>query len=301
MLQIERTKHDVYPFISHAASLKDCAQGKVVLITGGSKGIGKAIASHFALAGADIIIICGRRPSLLEEATSQIQGLAPSCMVVAYTVDVTDETSVQGFFKELPCVPHVLVNNVGAAQSQKSIVESDVGDWWSDYELNVRGVYLCSRAYLRLLRGRPGVILNVSSSVSTFVNEGLSSYASAKTAVNRQVAFLEWGPITEFIHAEHHARGVICIAFHPGGIADTGMGENVPENLRQNLIDSVDLAAGTALYLSTPRAAFLSGRFVFGNWDMEKVEAIKDEIVGDDLLKTRIILGGTLKSATVLN
>lgn len=63
----------------------------------------------------------------------------------------------------------------------------------------------------------------------------------------------------------------------------------------------VDLAAGTALYLSTPRAEFLSGRFVFGNWDMEKVEAIKDEIVSDDLLKTRIILGASLKSATVLN
>lgn len=53
----------------------------------------------------------------------------------------------------------------------------------------------------------------------------------------------------------------------------------------------MDLAAGTALYLSTPRAEFLSGRFVFGNWDMEEVEAITDIIVGEDLLKTRIGLG----------
>jgi len=54
-------------------------------------------------------------------------------MVVAYTLNVTDEASVQAFFKELPWVPHILVNNVGAAQCQRSIAESDVVDWWSDY------------------------------------------------------------------------------------------------------------------------------------------------------------------------
>jgi len=57
-------------------------------------------------------------------------------------------------------------------------------------ELNVKGVYLCSRAYLRFLGEKTGVNLNVSSSVSTTVNEGLSSYATAKTAVNRQAIFL---------------------------------------------------------------------------------------------------------------
>jgi hypothetical protein len=63
----------------------------------------------------------------------------------------------------------------------------------------------------------------------------------------------------------------------------------------------VDLAAGTSLYLSRPRATFLSGRIVFGSWDMEKVEATKDMIVGEDLLKNRVGLGESLRSATVLN
>ena len=62
----------------------------------------------------------------------------------------------------------------------------------------------------------------------------------------------------------------------------------------------VNLAAGTALYLSTPRAEFLAGRFVYANWDMEAVEALKEIIVRDDLLKTKVSLGKQLKGATMM-
>lgn len=64
-------------------------------------------------------------------------------------------------------------------------------------------------------------------------------------------------------------------------------------------VQSVNLAAGTAVYLSTPRAGFLAGRFVFSNWDMEQLEGLKDQIVSEDLLKSRIRLGEQLDSATV--
>lgn len=61
----------------------------------------------------------------------------------------------------------------------------------------------------------------------------------------------------------------------------------------------VNLAAGTALYLSTPRAGFLAGRFVFSNWDMEQVEGLKGQIVSEDLLTSRIRLGDQLSSVVV--
>ena len=61
----------------------------------------------------------------------------------------------------------------------------------------------------------------------------------------------------------------------------------------------MDLAAGTALYLSTPRAEFLAGRFVYSNWDMEEVEKFKDEIVSGDLLVSRIRYGEHLGMAVV--
>ena len=94
-------------------------------------------------------------------------------------------------------------------------------------------------------------------------------------------------------------QGVRCIAFHPGGILDTGMGEKAPDYFKPYLYDSLDLAAGTAVYLSTSRAGFLSGRFVFSNYDMEQLEQMKEIILGEDLLKTRVIFGDSFKSAVV--
>jgi hypothetical protein len=79
------------------------------------------------------------------------------------------------------------------------------------------------------------------------------------------------------------------------------MGHKAPANLRQNLIDTTDLAAGTALYLSTPRALYLSGRFVYANWDMEELQKkMEYSIVWDDLLKTRVTSGAFLSSNPVL-
>jgi len=73
------------------------------------------------------------RPASLRRQDLTSGLLVPGCRVVACTVNVTTEASVEGHFKELPSGPHALVNNVGAGLSQQSIMESDNGDWWSDY------------------------------------------------------------------------------------------------------------------------------------------------------------------------
>lgn len=65
------------------------------------------------------------------------------------------------------------------------------------------------------------------------------------------------------------------------------------------IVLSVNLAAGTAVYLSTPRAGFLAGRFVFSNWDMEQLERLEDQIVSEDLLKSRIRFGEQLDNAVI--
>ena len=134
----------------------------------------------------------------------------------------------------------------------------------------MKGLYLCTRTYLRALAGKPGVILNVSSSVSDMVSPNLSSYATTKTAVNRSVQ-LPWiivyfpslisepaGSRKQFIlvrhcfhrpkasskfeshlrQAEHAKQGVRCVAFHPGGIAETGMGQTAPPQFRSRLYDT---------------------------------------------------------------
>ena len=77
------------------------------------------------------------------------------------------------------------------------------------------------------------------------------------------------------------------------------MGQNAPSYFKPYLFDTLDLAGATAVYLSTPGAGFLSGRFIFSNYDMEQLERFKDEIIDKDLLKTRIELGEHLNGVVV--
>ena len=137
------------------------------------------------------------------------------------------------------------------------------------------------RAYLTALAGRPGTIINTSSGASSGVAPGFSGYSGSKASVNR---------LTEYINAEHGEQGVRCFAYHPGAIGTTDMGQTAPEWLAPYLIDTVELAAGTCLYLVSPRADYLRGRYVSANWDLEEVEKHRAQIIERDLLKTKVLV-----------
>ena len=112
--------------------------------------------------------------------------LVASCEVIGLATDASDPKAVDELFAKLSetGIPDVVVNNAAVA-SAATIAGSDPALWWLDYEVNVKGVYLCSRAYIRALAGKPGVIINTSSIGSRMIAPGLSSYQSGKMAVNR--------------------------------------------------------------------------------------------------------------------
>ena len=255
--------------------------------------LAQAIAKQFALAGSTHITITGRALDALTATKHEIEALAPTCKLTAIAADLTSEQAVTDLFTALPtgAPPDVVVNNAGVSLAQARIADSDPEAWWRDWEVNVKATYLVTRAWLRLRSQTEstgqGVVLNVSSSVGDLVAPNMGSYGTAKMAVNR---------FTEAVQLEYGPLGVRCVAFHPGGIASTGMGQAAPEQFRARLIDTVDLAAGTALYLSTPEAGFLDGRFVYANWDMERVERLKEDIVRDNLLVSRINYGESLST-----
>lgn len=246
---------------------------------------------HFAIAGASKIWITGRDNSALKETQISVQELAPDCTVYPLVGDLTSPDDVDKLFESLyGAVPDILINNAGISTSQTYIADSDPQNWWNDWQVNVYGTYLVTRAWLRALRGKPGIVVSTSSSVGDLVAPNMSSYGTSKLAVNR---------FTESIQLEYGKQGVRALAFHPGGIASTGMGQTAPAQYRHRLLDTVDLAAGTALYLTTPEAAYLNGRFVYANWNMEDVEKLKDEIVKDNLLVARIDYGPVLSAEVV--
>ncbi|KAI9881477.1 MAG: hypothetical protein M1830_000039 [Pleopsidium flavum] len=194
MSVIQKTKHDVYPFISPQHGLKYSAKGKTVLITGAGTGIGKAIAHTFALASAGTLVLAGRRPAPLDAVKASIESATPGCKVLTVPTDVTDQAAVEALFKRAGSVD-VLINNAGSAAILKSVVDGDPSGWWKDYrglvltpkrqEINVKGVYLCTQAFLRLRSGKGGAIVNVTSLGAVFTSPGMSSYGSSKAALNR--------------------------------------------------------------------------------------------------------------------
>ena len=251
----------------------------------------QAMTKHFALAGASKIWITGRAADALTQTQDEVHKLVPGVKIATTTADLTSPKAVETLFEKInPEVPDILLNNAGISLAAAHLGDTDPKLWWGDWEVNVHGFYLVARAWLRALNGRPGTLIATSSSVSDLVNPNMSSYGTSKMAVNR---------IVEMIQCEYGEKGVRAIALHPGGIASTGMGQNAPEQYRNRLVDTVDLAAGAALYLATPASSFLDGRFVYSNWDFEQLEKLKDVIVEKDLLVSRINYGDILSADVV--
>ena len=138
-----------------------------------------------------------------------------------------------------------------------------------------------SRAFLRQhTPGKAAAIIMTSSAASYHTVPTLSSYAVSKAALNR---------ITEYIASESRADGVQAIALHPGGIAGTEMTSKAPDYMQSFFTETPELAAGTIVYLSTPHAMYLSGRYVDARWDLEELEHFKDRIESEDSLKMSVL------------
>lgn len=133
---VEPKFHDVYPFISPDAGLKDAAQKRTILITGAGSGIGKSIAKTFAQASASTVILTGRTLETLEDVKAEIIKSSPNCNVLALTVDVSIEQSVDELFSSVEAKglrADVLVNNAGVHLDRNSIPKSTPENWWKTW------------------------------------------------------------------------------------------------------------------------------------------------------------------------
>ena len=172
--------NDTYDFIKPEQFDLD---GKAVFITGASKGIGRAAALSFARAGASYIGLGAR--SDMSDVEKEIQEAAKGAgrkvpKTVALKVDVSNEESVNNAAQELEKAVgrlDVLLNNAGYLEPFVPIAESKVEQWWTCYEVNVKGVYLVTRAFLPLLLKGGMKTIQITSSIGAhFVVPGASSY-----------------------------------------------------------------------------------------------------------------------------
>lgn len=259
---------------SQTRHLKD----QVALVTGGGRGIGRAIAQLLAAAGA-AVAVTSRSAEELNETVRAIEN--DGGRALAYPADVTDAVAVQATVTaiEASLGPiDVLVNNAGSLGPLKPLLETEISDWWRAMEVNVLGPLLSTRLVLPgMVSRRRGRIINVSSGGGAMAIPFFSSYVCGKTALIR---------FTECLALETKAYGIAVFSISPGTVR-TAMSEyslNSPEGKKwlpwfkrifdEGFVVPAERPAALVLELPSGRADNLSGRFL----------SIYDDL--DELLKS---------------
>jgi NAD(P)-dependent dehydrogenase (short-subunit alcohol dehydrogenase family) len=183
-------------------------EGKVVWITGGGSGIGKALALAFAKEGA-AVAVSGRREDRLQEVVEEIAAQGGSG--VAVRCDVTDEASVaEAVQKVVRALGGLDVAVANAGFSVAGRVEKlSAADWRRQLDVNVIGVAMTARYAIPHLRQRNGRLVLIGSVSSMLVAPGFGAYSASKYAVRA---------IGQALSAELHGSGVTCTTIHPGYI-----------------------------------------------------------------------------------
>ena len=235
--------------------------GKVALVTGSGRGIGKAIALKLAEAGATLVINDAGDSAPAEQTVAEIKNLNLQAIVgmadVSSSADVNRmvETAIATFGKI-----DILVNNAGITRDQLTMKMTDE-EWDKVLAIDLKSVFLCTRAVLRpMLKQRSGRIISMSSVVGIIGNAGQANYAAAKAGI---IGF------TRTIAKEVASRGITVNAVAPGFI-DTPMTQVLPAERKQALLANIPLGylgaprdiAETVAFLASEEARYITGQVI---------------------------------------
>jgi len=243
--------------------------GKVALVTGGSRGIGRAIAVALGRRGARVIINYAARADAAREAAAAVEAAGGQAAIAAF--DVADAAAVTDAIKAIG-KDHggldILVNNAGVAINGLLLRFSDE-QWQKTIAVNLGGAFHCIRAAASLLlRAKAaGRIINITSVVGESGNAGQAAYAASKAGLIG---------LTMSTARELASRGVTCNAIAPGYIETDMTAEHLPEAQRAKLLDSIPLGkigrpedvADAAAFLAGPEAAYITGQVLRVNGGM---------------------------------
>ncbi|KAK9311469.1 hypothetical protein V1522DRAFT_358573 [Lipomyces starkeyi] len=269
---------DVYPSVDPTSPALSQA-GKIVVITGASRGIGKyGFAVAFAKANAKAIVITARNTATLKETEEEIRKVNKKVEVLRVALEITNEESVKNLFEQVKNkfgTVDVLVNNAGVLNSDgQQIRTASLSDWWGDFEVNVKGYMLVAKYFLQVLgTEKKGTVIGLTSGAGLIIMPGISAYSIAKLG-NLQLSV--------YISAEN--PNVTTVAFHPGIV----MTDMVTESFKPFAKDTAALAGGVVVWLATDAASFMNGRYMTTNWSVDELIAKKEEIVSKDLLKIKM-------------
>ena len=236
-------------------------EGKVAIVTGASRGIGREIALLFAANGARLTVTA-RNAELLASLSDEIKkagGHEPFCV----TLDIKDSEKVdQMVDKTLDKFSKVdiLVNNAGVTRDGLLLRMSDE-DWDEVLDTNLRGAFFCLRAVAKpMMRQRAGRVINMASVIGLIGNAGQANYAASKAGL---IA------LTKSAAKELGSRNILVNAIAPGFI-DTEMTQALSEDIKKTILKSIPVGvlgkpvdvARAALYLAADESSFITGQVI---------------------------------------
>ena len=265
--------------------------GRVALVTGASRGIGRALATGLTRAGARVAV-AARSLKSLDDVVAEVEALGGEALPVA--AEITDQTAVEQMVatveRDLGPID-VLVCNAGVCEAIGPLWEVDTALWWRDVEVNLRGPYLCARAVLpAMVSRRRGTIINVSGYNAGRPDPYIAGYSAAKAALVH---------LTGSLAAETAEYGITVVAVAPGTL-DTDMNRYLKESEAgrrwlpkfQALGDDdwvpPELPTRLVVRLATGVPPALSGRFFHVLDDVDELVARQDVIERDDLYTLRL-------------
>lgn len=241
-------------------------KGQVAFITGSARGIGKSIAIAFVKAGANIVIADIDLTSSQQTAQEIKEGAVET---YAVQINVADADSVAAAFKSAMDRfgrIDVLVNNAGITRDSL-VLRMKEEDWDLVLDINLKGVFLCSKEAVKIMsKQKYGRIVNISSVVAFMGNPGQANYSASKAGMMG---------LTKTIAKEYASRGITSNAVAPGFII-TAMTDALPENVKEEMKKSipigkfgtVDDVAHAVVFLSLPGSGYITGQVIHVNGGM---------------------------------
>ena len=235
--------------------------GRIAVVTGGSRGIGRGIAELLAQRGADVAVAYRSRETDANDTGCAVQRVGRRAFVAR--CDVSDRQQVEQFFagvaRDLGAVD-ILVNNAGMT-ADAHVIMLDPGRWDQVLATNLDGAYNCIRAAVRgMLQNRRGRIINITSPSATMPLPGQANYAASKAGLEG---------LTRALSRDLARRGVLVNAVSPG-LIDTEMLASMPEATREaslsaiamGRVGSVREVAEVVAFLASDAASYISGQVI---------------------------------------
>jgi len=234
-------------------------EGKVAVVTGASRGIGRAIAVKLAEEGAKVVVNYSGSQAKAEEVVEMIQANGGEAIAVQASVSQTEEVTalMDAAVKTFGSLD-ILVNNAGITRDNL-LMRMKEDEWDDVLNTNLKGVFLCTKAVTRqMMKQRAGRIINISSIVGVAGNAGQANYVAAKAGVIG---------LTKTTAKELASRNILVNAIAPGFI-ETEMTEQLPEDIKKGMLTKIPLAklgqpediAKAVAFLASDDANYMTGQ-----------------------------------------